>query len=146
MLSELVARVAARRLSERVRFVGRVSEEQKWRLYDSADVLLFGSTLEGFGLVVAEAQSRGVPVVAAAGTATSEVLDPGRSGLLAPADPEAFAEQVMELARDQARRTEMSVAAIEFARRFDWDRCAAEVAGVYRSLISPYHGSRREAA
>ena len=32
-----------------VRLVGRVSEEDKWRLYDSADVLLFGSTLEGSG-------------------------------------------------------------------------------------------------
>jgi glycosyltransferase involved in cell wall biosynthesis len=146
MLSQLVARVSARGLSGKVRFVGRVSEEQKWRLYDTADVLLFGSTLEGFGLVVAEAQSRGVPVVAAAGTATSEVLDPGRSGLLTEPDPEAFAVSVASLASNGALRSEMSRAATDFARRFDWDVCAEQVAGIYRSLVEPYHGSSREAA
>jgi glycosyltransferase involved in cell wall biosynthesis len=115
-----------------VRITGRVTEADKWRLYDSADVLLFGSTLEGFGLVVAEAQSRGVPVVAAAGTATAEALDAGRSGLLVAPTPEAFAAAVREVA---ARRAEMSAAARELARRFDWDACAAAVAEIYRGLV-----------
>ena len=87
-----------------MRFTGRVGETDKWRLYDSADVLLFGSTLEGFGLVVAEAQSRGVPVVAAAGTATAEALDDGRTGVLARPDAEAFAAAVRDVA---GRRAEM---------------------------------------
>jgi glycosyltransferase involved in cell wall biosynthesis len=143
MLQQLVLRAGERGLSDRVKFVGRVSEEQKWRLYDSADVFLFGSTLEGFGLVVAEAQSRGVPVVAAAGTATSEVLDPGRSGLLATPDPDAFAARVRELC-DVGRRREMAAAAAEFARRFDWDLCAAAVADVYHSCISSVPWGRRD--
>jgi glycosyltransferase involved in cell wall biosynthesis len=115
-----------------VRLTGRVSEADKWRLYDSADVLLFGSTLEGFGLVVAEAQSRGVPVVAAAGTATVEALEDGRTGFLADPDPEAFAGRVREVAE---RRAEMGQAARERARRFDWDACAAAVADLYRGLV-----------
>ena len=118
-----------------LRLLGRVSEEDKWRLYDSADVLLFGSTLEGFGLVIAEAQSRGVPVIAAAGTATREALADGESGLLVPPDPQAFAAAIRELADDD-RRAAMSDRAREFARRFDWDACAAGVAAVYRGLVS----------
>ena len=125
--------LAARAAGLPVRFAGRVTEPEKWRLYDSADVLLFGSTLEGFGLVVAEAQSRGLPVVAAAGTATAEALDPGRSGLLAAPDPEAFAAAVRQL-EDPQRRAAMGAWAREFAARFDWDACAAEVADLYRSL------------
>jgi len=124
----------ARAAGQPVRFAGRVSEQDKWRLYDSADVLLFGSTLEGFGLVIAEAQSRGVPVVAAAGTATAEALDPGASGLLAAPTADAFAAAVRELA-DDARRAAMGERAREHARRFDWDACAAGVAAVYRSLL-----------
>jgi glycosyltransferase involved in cell wall biosynthesis len=123
--------LAARADGLPVRFTGRVGEGDKWRLYDSADVLLFGSTLEGFGLVVAEAQSRGVPVVAAAGTATAEALDAGRSGLLVAPEPAAFAAAVREVAE---RRQEMSAAARELARRFDWDACAAAVADIYRAL------------
>jgi glycosyltransferase involved in cell wall biosynthesis len=125
--------LAARAAGQPVRFLGRVSEDDKWQLYDSADVLLFGSTLEGFGLVVAEAQSRGVPVVAAAGTATAEALDPGASGLLVAPEPEAFAAAVRELA-DPQRRAAMAARAREFAQRFDWDACAAGVADIYRSL------------
>jgi glycosyltransferase involved in cell wall biosynthesis len=124
--------LAARAAGQPVRFLGRVSEADKWRLYDSADVLLFGSTLEGFGLVVAEAQSRGVPVVAAAGTATAEALDPGRSGLLAAPEPAAFAGAVREVA---GRREEMAARAREHAARFDWDAWAAAVAELYRSLV-----------
>ena len=118
-----------------VRLVGRVSEADKWRLYDSADVLLFGSTMEGFGLVVAEAQSRGVPVIAAAGTATREALADGESGLLVAPEPEAFAAAIRALADDE-RRAAMSARAREVARRFDWDACAAGVAAVYRGLVS----------
>ena len=119
---------------EGVRLLGRVSEADKWRLYDSADVLLFGSTLEGFGLVIAEAQSRGVPVVAARGTATREALVDGESGLLVPPDAAAFGAAVRELA-ENGRRAAMSERAREFARRFDWDACAAGVAAVYRELV-----------
>jgi glycosyltransferase involved in cell wall biosynthesis len=124
--------LAARATGLPVRFTGRVGEADKWRLYDSADVLLFGSTLEGFGLVVAEAQSRGVPVVAAAGTATAEALDDGRSGLLVAPSAEAFAAAVTDVA---GRRAEMGAAARDFARGFDSDACAAAVAEIYRTLV-----------
>jgi glycosyltransferase involved in cell wall biosynthesis len=134
-LSESLAeRARDQGVGDAVRFAGRVSEEDKWRLYDSADVLLFTSTLEGFGLVVAEAQSRGLPVVAAAGTATEEALDPGRSGFLVPPSGDAFAARLRELT-DGDRRRALGERAVEFARRFDADACAAGVAEVYRGVV-----------
>jgi phosphatidylinositol alpha-1,6-mannosyltransferase len=114
-------------VSDRVRFLGRVSDARKWSLYDGAELLLFGSTIEGFGLVVAEAQSRGLPAVAARGTATAEALRDGETGLLAEPTPEAFAAAVAELL-DPARRARMGDAARQFAARFTWDACAAGVA------------------
>jgi glycosyltransferase involved in cell wall biosynthesis len=131
---ELAARARAGGVQDAVRFVGRVSESSKWRLYDSAEVLLFTSTLEGFGLVAAEAQSRGVPVIASEGTASAEAIDPGRSGFLVAPDGEAFAARARELA-DRALRLQMGEHARAFARRFDWDACAAGVAAIYRQLV-----------
>lgn len=122
-------------LADAVRLVGRVSEQDKWRLYDSADVLLFASTLEGFGLVVAEAQSRGLPAVIAEGAATAEAIEPGESGLVAAPDGEAFAARVAELA-DERVRAPMAERARRFAGRFDWDACARSVAEVYRRLVA----------
>jgi glycosyltransferase involved in cell wall biosynthesis len=121
-------------VSDRVRFVGRVSDARKWSLYDGAELLLFGSTIEGFGLVVAEAQARGLPAVAARGTATAEALRDGESGLLADPTPEAFAAAVAELL-DPERRARMGSAAREFAARFTWDACAAGVAGALREVV-----------
>lgn len=129
---EALARRAG--IGDRVRFAGRVAEERKWQLYDSADVLLFGSTLEGFGLVVAEAQARGLPVVAAAGTATAEIIVDGQTGLLRPPDAEAFAAAVRRLADDAPLREAMGAEAARLARRFSWEACAAQVAGVLRGL------------
>ncbi len=123
-------------VAERVTFLGEVDEDTKWRLYDAADLLLFGSTLEGFGLVVAEAQSRGVPVIAASGAATSEALDPGVTGILTAPTAGAFAAVIDELAADPERRVRMSTRAVPFSTRFDWDRCAAGVADLYRAVAA----------
>jgi glycosyltransferase involved in cell wall biosynthesis len=130
--ADLEARVQALGIADRVRFVGRVSDARKWQLYDGAELLLFGSTVEGFGLVVAEAQSRGLVVVAAAGTATEEALVDGETGLLVPPTPEAFAVAAASL-RDPTTRARMSRAAREFARRFTWSACAEGVADALRA-------------
>jgi glycosyltransferase involved in cell wall biosynthesis len=134
--ADLKRRASAPGLNGAVRFAGRVSESEKFSLYDGADALLFPSTLEGFGLVVAEAQSRGLPVVAAAGTATVEAFDPGRSGLLADPSGDSFATALSGLA-DAEVRNRMAAEARSVADRFDWDRCAAEVADAYRAIARP---------
>ena len=122
---------AARAAGLPVRFTGRVGEAVKWRLYDSADVLLFGSTLEGFGLVVAEAQSRGVPVVAAAGTATAEALDDGRSGLLVAPDRRGVRRRGDRRGRPARGRWAPRPAT---SRAASTRTCAAAVAEIYRGL------------
>jgi len=128
----LQATAAELGVGDRVRLLGRVSDARKWSLYDGAQLLLFGSTIEGFGLVVAEAQSRGLPAVAARGTATAEALRDGETGLLADPTPEAFAAAAIELL-DPSRRARMGGSAREFAARFTWDACAAGVAGALRA-------------
>ena len=129
----LEATAAELGVSDRVRLLGRVSDARKWALYDGAELLLFGSTIEGFGLVVAEAQSRGLPAVAARGTATAEALRDGETGLLTDPTPEAFAAAVTELL-EPARRARMGAAARRFAARFTWDACAAGVAAALSAV------------
>jgi glycosyltransferase involved in cell wall biosynthesis len=131
--AQLLARSHALGVAESVSFLGRVPEQLKWRLYDSAELLLFCSELEGFGLVVAEAQSRGLPAIVAAGTAAAEAVAPGASGIVTQPTADAFATALVQLA-DPAARAAMAIEARRFAARFDWDACAAAVARVYRSL------------
>lgn len=127
----LAATASTLGVCDRVRFLGRVADARKWALYDGAELLLFGSTLEGFGLVVAEAQSRGLPVIAARGTATAEAMRDGDTGLLVEPTPAAFAAAATELL-DPRRRAAMGGAARSFAARFTWEACAAGVADALR--------------
>jgi glycosyltransferase involved in cell wall biosynthesis len=75
-----------------------------------------------------------VLVIATRGTATREALVDGESGLLVEPDAASFGAALRELA-ENGRRAAMAERAREFARRFDWDACAAGVAAVYRELV-----------
>ncbi len=124
-------RARALGVAHRVHFLGRVPDARKWALYDGAQLLLFGSTLEGFGLVVAEAQSRGLPVIAAAGTATAEALVDGVTGHLTAPTATAFRDATVAVT-DEGVLARMGAAAREFATRFSWDACAAQAAAALR--------------
>jgi glycosyltransferase involved in cell wall biosynthesis len=122
-----------------MRMLGRVGEADKWRLYDGAHVLLFPSRLEGFGLVPAEAQMRGVPVVATRGTATDEIVQDGLSGRLVDSDPELFADAIAEVG-DPLGRAALAARARAAGERFTWERCAAGTADAYRAIVARYRG------
>ncbi len=74
---ELAQRAAALGVANATRFVGRVSEEGKWRLYDSAELLLFPRRSRGSGSSSPRPSRGASPSMAAAGTATVEAFEPG---------------------------------------------------------------------
>jgi glycosyltransferase involved in cell wall biosynthesis len=121
-------------LDKSVAFLGRISEADKWRLLAAADVFLFPSELEGFGFAAAEAQRCGVPVVAAAGTATSEIVMDGESGFVVGGQPEPFAEAAARLLDPHLRRR-FGQRAQELSQRFDWDTSASLVADIYAKVV-----------
>jgi glycosyltransferase involved in cell wall biosynthesis len=122
-------------IAKRVCWWGVFSPAEKWALYDSADVLLFPSELEGFGFVAAEAQTRGLPTIVAADTAGREVIIDGETGFSVRGEPESFADAVGRLA-DEALRKRMSERAVVCASRFSWDTSARAVAEEYRRIVA----------
>ena len=118
---------------EGVNMVGRVTEEEKWRLLGSVDLLCAPSLGgESFGMVLTEAFASGTPVVASDIAGYRDVVRHGVDGLLVPAgDPVELGEALRSLASDRARRERMAVAARERAGRFSWPRVTAEVTEVY---------------
>ncbi|HZB26845.1 MAG TPA: glycosyltransferase family 4 protein [Vicinamibacterales bacterium] len=138
---EQALRLAAAELqvASRVRFTGRITEEEKIRLYQSSDILLFPSVREGFGMVAAEALACGVPVIGNSRTSTREIVRHGVSGLLVdqPADAEALGAALGELARDPERRRAYGEAGrCDVRQRFSWPRSARQVIEAYRSVLA----------
>lgn len=128
------ARVAPE-FAGRVHFAGFQTRPEHW--FPGFDVLLHGARDEAFGLVLAEAQACGVPVVAARVGGIPEVVLDGRTGRLA-AQPtiESLADALHDLVRDEGGLPAFARQAIEHARRqFSRQRYAGEYFEVYRRLL-----------
>ena len=121
-------------LENHVLFTGYIPDEKLPQHFAMADIFVFHSTHETFGLVLAQAMAAGKPIVSVRNTAIPEVVEDGTNGILVePLNAEAFAEAVLTLAADTQLRDEMGRSGRERAvRRFDWDHIAAQ----YETLLT----------
>jgi spore coat protein SA len=121
-----------------VRFLGYVAHERLASVYRAADVLICPSQMpEAYGLVNAEAQSSGLPVVASGAWGIRECVADGRSGRLVRRyrDPAAFAAALCPLLRDSAMRASYGRAARARAlAELTWDRSAQCYRELYERL------------
>lgn len=83
-----------------------------------AHVFVFPSIVEGFGMVITEALSAGLPVITTPHTAGADILTEGVDGFVVPIrSPDALAERITRLAEDESRRHAMAHAARAAASR-----------------------------
>ena len=102
-------------------------------LYAGAEVFVFPSLYEGFGLPPLEAMACGTPVLASNVASLPEVL--GRAAELVDGfDPENWAARLHQLLTIASRRTELAAQGIEQARKFTWTETAEKTWEVYRRL------------
>lgn len=122
---------------EAITFLGNLDRSHVLpRLYASADAFLFASLTETLGLVVLEAMSSGLPVIAVPAGGVADHLRDGVNGLAVSAgDPNDMAAAIVRLALDRPRARRLALGARETAERLDWtveldnlDRSYAEVA------------------
>jgi glycosyltransferase involved in cell wall biosynthesis len=118
--------------SPRCRRLGRLPQSDVEALYACAEVLLFPSLYEGFGLPVLEAMRRGVPVVTAAVSSLPEVGGEAALYVDDPCDEAALAGAVETALADRERLRRLG---LERAGRFTWDRTAAGVVAAIRELL-----------
>jgi glycosyltransferase involved in cell wall biosynthesis len=121
-------------LAGQVRFLGYVPAEDLAVLYNLADLFVFPSLYEGFGLPPLEAMACGLPVVASTAPALREVLDDAAL-LVHPQDVVALAEAMVVALRDEALRSRLREAGLRRAAQFSWERTARETAAVYREAV-----------
>jgi glycosyltransferase-like protein len=128
------------RLDDDVVLLGTVPDAELPGWYAAADVLAFPSAKEGWGLVVLEAMSAGLPVVTSDLPVFREYLTPGRDALMVPVDdPPALAAALIAILDDLELADRLRSAARATVERFSWARSAAEHEAIYASL-----GDRRD--
>jgi len=122
-------------------FTGQLLGEDLAAAYASSDLFVFPSTTETLGMVMIEALSSGVPVVAARSGASHEVVAEGESGLLyEPGSPPSMTQAVRRVLADEALREDMGRSARRAAEVRDWGASTATLRRYYEEAIAASQG------
>ena len=118
-------------------FVGRVDQEELPFYYNAADVCILPSYYESFGLAALESMACGTPVVATRVGGLSTVVHHGHTGYLKSwRCPEAFANSLEMIISSEGLQDSMGKAARRRAEAMSWERVAAGISDIYRSVLS----------
>ena len=132
----LAAAVAASGVEDRIVIPGYVPEADKAALLTGADVFVYPSRYEGFGLPVLEAMACGAPVVTTTGGSLPEVAGDAAT-LVAPGDADAMAAAIGGLATaDPDARRAAAARGRQRAAAFTWDRCTGRTAAAYHRALA----------
>lgn len=132
--------------SEEIQELGFVGEDEKWELLKNADVFVFPTQYEGFGIPILEAQSVGCCVVASSNSSIPEItschsglepesslkkakmwLDACSAVLVDPSNQNEIAENIFEIISNKEKKKDLIKKGLENVKRFDWDKCAREI-------------------
>lgn len=122
-------------LSERVIFLGAVDEDDLPGLYAGAQLFVFPSIYEGFGLPVIEAMACGT-VVACANSSSLPEIAADAAVLFNPHSVDDMASAINEILADKQRQSKLRELGLNQASRFSWAQTANETLKVYRRLAA----------
>ena len=120
-------------LKDSVRFIGPVKDADLPALYGDAEVFVFPSQYEGFGLPVLEAMACGAPVICSNRSSLPEVAG-NAAVLIDPHDVSALAAALDEVGHDANLRVNLAQRSLEQAAQFTWEKAAQQTLDVYRAV------------
>ena len=129
------------KITDYVRWIGYIDEVDKPSLYRLADVFVFPSLYEGFGLPVLEAMASGTPVVANDISSIPEVA--GDGAYLVEADnARAMAGAIIALLLQEPLRESLTTQGLARATHFSWRKTAKETLAVYEKIMQSEDNER----
>jgi len=118
--------------NEDVIWTGPVDNLAEW--LSCADVMVYASLYEGFGIPILEAFACGVPVITSNCSSMPEVA--GDAAMLVdPYDEQAIGQAIVDVCNDAQRRARMTEAGLQRNRLFTWEKTASQTLEVYERLI-----------
>lgn len=120
-------------LRNRMQFLGRINDEEKASFLKSLDLYVAPNTGgESFGIILAEAMAAGVPIVASDIPAFRHLLGEGEFGaLFENENSQSLAARIIDLFKNDVKRSELSLRGLERAQRFDWNQVSDEIMNVF---------------
>ncbi len=122
------------KLAERVQFITDATFVDLPAIYQSAQLFVYPSRYEGFGIPVLEALVSGVPVVAAKGSCLEEAGGPD-SLYCDPDDETDLCEKIRMVMDDAALQQKMITKGLAYSRKFDEPKLAAQLMNLYNKVV-----------
>jgi glycosyltransferase involved in cell wall biosynthesis len=133
--ARLRAQVRADGLDDRVSFAGDLDAATLAAHYDRADLFVLPTLHEGYGMAVAEALARGLPVISTATGAIPELVTEDAGLVLPPGDPDALTAALARVLGDQDLRARLAEGARRVRDRLPrWDDACAKMVDVLESV------------
>ncbi len=139
MYQEILDKLKQSDLVDKVQFIGYVPVEDLPVIFNLADLCVYPSAYEGFGLPPLEAMACGTPVITTNVSSMPEIV--GEAGvLLPPGDRASLAQAIEALLGDPERRHHLSEMGLERAAGFTWERTAGQTIQLYQEVVDARHG------
>ena len=137
LYEEIFKEVGHSDLKKEILFLGVVKDEDLPLLYNCADIFVYPSLYEGFGLPPLEAMACGVPVITSNTSSLPEVI--GDAGIMVdPNDVNSLCESMYILLKDRELWNRMRNMGFERSKLFSWDKTAKKILEVYDEVLSVY--------
>ena len=121
-------------VSDRIHFLGFVTDDDLLQLYNGCDLMVFPSFYEGFGLPALEAMACGRAVACSNATALPEVVD-GAAILFDPYRTDEIVRAIADLLLDAELRTRMERLGLQRAAHFSWHKTAERILEVFHEVV-----------
>ncbi|MFC1668639.1 glycosyltransferase family 4 protein [Chlamydiota bacterium] len=130
---KIFTRITELSLEKKVVFLGPIDEDLPG-IYHMADIFVFPSCYESFGLPPLESLACGTPTIVSNKGALPEIVCDG-AVVVDPDNTALFAQKITELLLDDILKQEIIVQGIERAIQFSWERCAKETLAIYEKIL-----------
>lgn len=139
-LDNLKAQAKFLGVEDRIYFTGFISDEERNRLYQLADVAVFPSFYEPFGIVALEAMVTKTPVVVSNVGGLSEFVKDGKNGLTVnPNDSHQLADKILYVFNNEKEAEKMVKVGYQMVKdEFTWDKIASKTSMVYEDVLNDY--------
>jgi glycosyltransferase involved in cell wall biosynthesis len=143
MEGQLKHQVNRRGLEHKVHFTGYIDDILLKQLYKRADIAVFPSLYEPFGIVALEAMASATPVIASDTGGLGEIINHGKNGLkFFPGNTISLADQIKAILRDGSFAQRLAVTASEdVINEYDWSSIAKKTHTVYENIKVEYEKS-----
>lgn len=121
-------------IEDSVIFTGGIDDEDLINLYNMADIFIYPSLYEGFGLPILEAMACGAPVIASNSSSIPEVV--GDAGILvSPTSERELSDAIISLSNNTALKNELRQRGLKQITHFTWEHGAKNVLELFKEII-----------